>query len=173
MGNDSGHEMVCEECDPEQQEDSLVLVPVTLDNYQQCVDLCVAPEQERFVGTVAEAIADAHFNPHWRMSAIVLRRRIKETADVIVGFMAYHRDPQRNLVIRLRRFLVDCHYQGRGYGGRALALWIRCLRRLEDASLVELSTQKDNAGAISVYEKKGFLFRTAIGDVLVGELSLL
>lgn len=141
------------------------LVDVTKDNYLQVVELCVSPEQERFVGTPAEAIADAHFHPSYQILAI--RER---TSRAIVGFLMF--ECQNDAI--LHRFLIDCKHQGRGYGKSALHQFMELLRWFyPDRNFsVSLKTKATNVDAIRVYEKTGFVLSADPNDetVVVGTL---
>lgn len=122
---------------------------VTLANYRFVVELCVAPEQERWVGTTAEAMVDAHYH-FWRMLAVYAGERA-------VGLVVYDTEGRfegRKAV--LHRFLIDCKEQGKGYGRAALELWKRRLlggdhppRRFEAV------VWADNEVAFALYRKVG------------------
>lgn len=133
------------------QSSAVDLIAVTKDNYQQVVELCVAPEQERFVGTTAEAIADAYFHPSYKMLAVMERASL-----AIVGFMMF----EHNTNVLLHRFLIDCKHQGRGYGKAALQRFIKMVRQFypEQEITIALKTKAANVDAIRVYEKAGFVF---------------
>jgi len=135
----------------------VVLVPVTRDNYKRVIELCVAPDQEMFVGTTAEAIATAHFNPNYIMQAIV---RISDA--VFVGFLMYDPESPATIpphAIRLERFLVDCKYQGRGYGRAALFMLKNQLKNdYPHQTQLQLVTLGHNQKGITFYEKSGFVF---------------
>lgn len=141
------------------------LVSVTVDNYTEVIKLCVSPKQEKFVGTTAEAIADAHFHPSYVMFAV-------QANGIIVGFLMY--DPALEKVM-LRRFLIDCKHQKKGYGRAALELWKQHAREQYPLSFVlQLHTKTENSDAISLYEKAGFAFEPLPGypDVMKGILFL-
>lgn len=136
----------------------VTLIDVTEHNYKTVVELCVSPEQERWVGTTAEAIADAHFHPTYVMQAVVSRNE----GNKIVGLLMYERFgswQSHDQRITLLRFLIDCKYQQRGYGRAALERWFRDrnephggLRRDQ----VTVHVQPDNTAAIAFYRSLGF-----------------
>lgn len=133
------------------------LTEVTLDNYKEVVELCVSPEQERWVGTTAEAIADAHFHPTYVMRAVTAAE-----GGEIVGFLMYERfGSWRTGDARaiLYRFLIDCKHQGKGYGESALRRWLRLLNEphggLSPGS-VEVHVKRENVAATALYRKLGF-----------------
>ena len=133
----------------------LRLIPVTIDNYINVIKLCVAPEQEQFVGTPAEAMADKLFHPQFIMCAIE-----HVESNKLIGFLMYDpASPKTNPVnnVALERFLLDCHFQGKGFGVKSLRLFVEHIRRAyPNTDMIELRTNTDNYAAIAVYRKVGF-----------------
>ncbi len=138
----------------------ITLLDVTPENYEAVMSLCVAPEQERYVGTVAEAMAHAHFRQRELHTVYHLAEKRH------IGFLAYEdRPPMTNgdMPYMLHTFLIDCHYQRRGYGTTALMLFMAALRQLEPKAATRLSVvvSADNDAAIAFYKKLGFVFEQA------------
>lgn len=135
----------------------VALVDITLDNYLDVVELCVSPEQEKFVGTVAESIADAHFHRTYSMRAIA-----RKSDETLVGFLMYeHRERDRYLLLRL---LVDCHHQGKGYGTAAVREWLKQIAPAHGEhsyTIVEVPVHVENEAALAFYRRLGFSFATA------------
>lgn len=139
-------------------------VPITLldvvpDNYERVMSLCVAPEQERHVGTVAEAMAHAYFhNPHYEMYCVHHIADAKPIGFVMLEEIKSFGDVR--LVYKIHTFLIDCHYQRRGYGTMAIVLLMGALRQLtplRDIAVV-LRVNQDNTKTIEFYKKNGFVF---------------
>lgn len=90
--------------------------------------LSVLPEQEQFVGTVREALADAQAYPHanpWT--------RAIYAEDVPVGFamISWNVVPDPPSIIGpwfLWKLLLDSRYQGKGYGRTAVNLIAEIVR---------------------------------------------
>lgn len=121
------------------------LIPLTKDNYISVVELCVTPEQEKFVGTVAEAIADAYFRP-CEMRALTIDNKP-------VGFMMWDESKKAEGIIVLVRLLIDCHHQRKGYARDALTQWISMHKHV----YLKLSTLSTNHNAIALYSSLGFV----------------
>lgn len=134
--------------------DDVEFVPLDKKNYTRAIELVVAPEQDEFVGTVAEGIADAHFNPTYVCWAI-------QFGAAFVGFVMFDptsekTDPIGNIAIH--KFLLDCHFQRRGLGSLSLTAFIeKCRRDYPNASIIELRTNENNISAVKLYEKSGFV----------------
>jgi GNAT superfamily N-acetyltransferase len=89
---------------------------LTEENRQDVLALRVAPSQERFVGTVAEALEDAEAFPEARPWY-----RAVYAGDEPVGFvmLSWDCEPQPPEIIGpwfLWKLLIDERHQGRGYG---------------------------------------------------------
>ena len=133
------------------------LVQVTRENVDRVLSLCVAPDQERFVGTPAEAIAKFHFDPDATALAICDYGTRK-----IVGLLVYCIRPGKRDV-ELCRFLVDCKEQRRGYGGAALQVLISLLHVAmfvpgDGGATAHVYTHVANVDAHRLYRRAGFVF---------------
>lgn len=135
---------------------------VTVANFRDVLDLCVTEQQESFVGTTAEAIAHAHFYP------VETPRVICNDDGVHVGFAMYRLDGS---IFHLSRFLIDCGYQRRGYGGRALDALI-ALARTQQCTAVELAVHCEADAAIALYRSRGFDLVEMASNHLRGVLAL-
>jgi GNAT superfamily N-acetyltransferase len=95
---------------------AVTLGEITDSNRDAVLSLRVAPEQERFVGSVRGALADAAEYPHARPWY-----RVVLAAEKPVGFvmLSWNVEPQPPEIIGpwfLWKLLIDERYQGRGYG---------------------------------------------------------
>lgn len=136
---------------------SVHLKQVTRENFDAVISLCVSPDQERFVGTAAEAIAKLYIEPDASGLAICDGKTGK-----VVGLLVYCVRPSKRDV-ELCRFLVDCKEQRRGYGNAALKALIKLLRTIMslcgdgDAAL-HVYTNLVNTAAQRLYSRVGFEF---------------
>jgi len=120
------------------------LVGVGRHNYLDVVALCVSPEEERFVGTAAEAIADLHYLPGLELWGVQAEGRL-------VGLVLVEECPVSRVTL-IRRLLIDCHHQRRGYASAAIQIIAKA------ASIVLVCVHQDAAGAIALYNKLGFSY---------------
>jgi diamine N-acetyltransferase len=138
----------------------VTLREITRETVRSICNLKVAPEQERFVATVAISIAEAHFEPeHAWFRAIY-------AGATPVGFLQLWDDPVEPDYY-LWRFLIDHRYQGRGYGRRALALLVDHVRTRPNARVLRLSYEPGEGSPADFYHKLGFV---DTGEVMDGEL---
>jgi diamine N-acetyltransferase len=145
------------------------LVEVADANRDAVLALRVAPEQQRFVGSVAGALEDAveyaHANPWYR--AVYAE-------DEPVGFVmvSWNVEPDPPEIIGpwfLWKLLIDERHQGRGYG-RAVVGQIADLVRAEGATELLTSYVEGVDGPAGFYERLGFVStgdRDVNGEVIV------
>jgi diamine N-acetyltransferase len=145
------------------------LVEVAERNREAVLALRVAPEQERFVGSVRGALEDAagypHANPWYR--AVY-------AGDEPVGFVmvSWNVEPQPPEIIGpwfLWKLLIDERHQGRGYGSEAVRQ-IPELVRVEGATELLTSYVEGPGGPAGFYDRLGFVptgERDANGEVIV------
>lgn len=70
----------------------------------------------------------------------------------------------------LDRFMIDKHYQGKGYGKQAMRLIMKKLLEDYHTNEIHLSVHDDNFSAISLYEKLEFTFTDQVDPM--GELVM-
>ena len=149
---------------------TISLRDVTKENWQECVRLQLAPEQEHFVSSNAYSLAESKFMPTFVPQAIY--RRDEATADeAMVGFVMYGYYPdgeapwgQRHWVFRL---MIDRAHQGRGYGTAALRAVLARLAADPACPTVLIGYETDNPIARKLYHGLGF---REIGTAPWGEL---
>jgi diamine N-acetyltransferase len=148
----------------------LRLVEVTLDNYRDVMALETTPQQVRFFGDNAEALADCVFVEGFTPRAAQL-------GDDVVGLVVwgpYHpderyRDPPEPNVYQLDHVMLDVNYQGRGLGRKLIELAIQELSFIGDCNRIVLAVDPSNAKAIELYRRAGFkeCGRDAENDLLM------
>ena len=123
--------------------------------------LGVPPEQERFVGSVRDALADAAAYPH----AMPWYRAVY-AGDEPVGFvmLSWNVPPAPPEIIGpwfLWKIVIDRRHQGRGYGAATVRL-VADLVRAEGATELLTSYVAEEGGPAGFYERLGF---TPTGDL--------
>jgi diamine N-acetyltransferase len=136
---------------------AVTLREITDDNRDAVLALSVAPEQERFVGSVQEALADAAAHPEanpWY--------RAVYSGGTPVGFamLSWNVVPQPPDVIGpwfLWKLLVDRGHQGLGYGAEVVRQ-VAAIARAEGATeLLTSYVPGGDGGPPGFYERLGFV----------------
>jgi diamine N-acetyltransferase len=136
-------------------------VAVTLDeitdqNRAAVLALRVAPEQERFVGSVRDALADAAAYPHakpWYRAVAV------DGEPVGFVMLSWDVEPQPPEIIGpwfLWKLLIDQRHQDRGYGSQAVRQ-IAALVRAQGAAELLTSYVPQGGGPAGFYAQLGFV----------------
>jgi diamine N-acetyltransferase len=136
------------------------LRPIDESNYRDVLQLSVAPDQERFVASNLQSLADAYV---WRDAA---EPHAVYADDELVGFVllypltdgppAYPLPADATLrgyiIVRL---MIDARFQGRGYGRQALDAIVEIVRK-RGLPTIRLSVLPDNDQASEFYRRNGF-----------------
>ena len=149
---------------------AIELRDVTKENWQECVRLKLAPEQEHFVASNACSLAESKFMPTFMPQAIYHRDEATGAATM-VGFVMYGFYPdgepplgQRHWIFRL---MIDREYQGRGYGTAAMREVLRRLEADPACPDVLIGYETDNVVAQKLYRDLDF---AEIGPAPWGEM---
>lgn len=145
------------------------VAPVDARLHQALLDLRVLPVQRRWIGAIANLLADVALCQGSEPMAIlrddipVGYYRIEPSARSVAG-----RDfelPTRGLC----SFFIDADWQGRGIGALALdALIADLAQRHQQARRLVLSVDADNPVAMRLYRRAGF---ADIGELYHGDRS--
>jgi len=125
----------------------VTLREITHETVRRICRLEVAPEQTRYVASVAVSIAEAHYSPEAWYRAIY-------RGEEPVGFVMLSLKPEMPEYF-LWRFLVDTRHQRGGTGSAALRLVIEHVRSLGAKELF-LSYVPGDGSPQAFYEKHGF-----------------
>lgn len=120
---------------------------INQDNFYECMRLSVRKDQP-FVASNAFSVAESKIFPFWITKAIY-------ADEQMVGFLMYVCDYEEK-ELYLCRFMIDAQYQDKGYGKGALDLLKQLALEDQGIETMKLSTAKDNANGIRIYEKFGF-----------------
>jgi GNAT superfamily N-acetyltransferase len=135
---------------------AVVLREITDVNRDAVLALRVAPEQERFVGSVAEALADAAEYPHARPW---YRAVFADGTPVGFVMVSWNVEPQPPEIIGpwfLWKLLIDEQYQGRGYG-RDVVRQVAELVQAQGATELLTSYVPQAGGPAGFYQRLGFV----------------
>ncbi len=123
--------------------------PVTRDNIDELIGLSVREDQQSFVSTVADSLAQAYV-----YSEDAYPFGIYEN-DTLVGFimMGYY---ELKSYYTLWKFLIDQKYQNKGYGRKALELGIAYVKDRFNPPDIYTGVAPGNMVAKKLYKSVGF-----------------
>ena len=132
---------------------------ITEDNFDEVIELRVSEDQEGFVSSVVYSLAQA-----WVYKETAFPFAIYAD-EVPVGFVMLGYYKSRNQYT-LWKFLIDKHYQNRGYGKEALRLAIKYLVETFGVSEIYTGVALGNAVAKKLYNSIGFVETGVIEDYM-------
>lgn len=125
------------------------LVELNNQNWFDCCQLEVSPEQEKYIVSNAVSIAQSKFEPTLKPYAIYFEEKI-------VGFMMYNSVQEELDGYWIYRIMVDNKFQGKGIGKAATILMISEIAKLPNAKKIVVGYHPDNLGAHHLYSSLGF-----------------
>ncbi|MDC0710365.1 GNAT family protein [Stigmatella sp. ncwal1] len=120
--------------------------------------LSVHPEQQAFVGSVLESLADVAACPGSEALALLLAGQVVGYVRIDARATALGDHPLAEGAVALRSFLIDASRQGQGLGTRALhAIQRYVAARHPGRHRILLSVNVRNAGAVRAYLRAGYV----------------
>ena len=134
----------------------VTLRQITDDNIQSVLAMRTTPEQERFVSSVAQSLAEAaecpEANPWFRAVFVDLR----PVGFVMLGWDVEPEPPELVGPWFLWKLLIDHRHQGRGYGKAVVQEVVRLIRA-EGATELLTSYAPGEGGPDGFYARLGFI----------------
>ncbi|WJM09804.1 GNAT family N-acetyltransferase [Paenibacillus sp. PK1-4R] len=145
---------------------------ITWDNFIECIELKVTPDQQRFISSNQHALAEAYVASD-EGQIIITFAVYKE--DNMIGFISmYYDDGDGNFDYSsygIFKMMIDQRYQGKGYGKEMVVKAIEYARTFPrgKAKVVELTYNPENVVAKKIYDSLGFI---QTGEILAcGEVQ--
>ena len=135
---------------------AVTLGEITDRNREAVLALRVAPGQERFVGSVRNALAQAGRYPHANPWYRVVRAGGEPVGFVMVSWDVEPQPPEIIGPWFLWKLLIDQRHQGRGYGAEVVR-HVTGLVRAEGATELLTSYVPEDGGPAGFYERLGFV----------------
>lgn len=128
------------------------LIDIDESNWLAAAKLCVAPEQRGFVADAIGILARGYVyrDCHARVWGIAHRH-------TLVGLALVRELDEEPACYDLQQLLIDARYQSCGYGSQALCLILERLREERAYDCVEVCVKKEDAAALHIYKKAGFV----------------
>ncbi|HEM3182280.1 TPA: GNAT family N-acetyltransferase [Streptococcus suis] len=139
---------------------------VNKDNFDQVLDLEVAPKDQRRVASVEYSLAQAWL---YREEGHLLPYAVK-SGQKIVGFVLLSIQEDKSYYVW--RLLIDRHYQNRGFGKEVIRQVLRRARDDQQCHKVTVNYVIGNHKMRYILEKLGFQFIGLEGQEMKMELSI-
>lgn len=131
------------------------------ENWPDFAGLSVDESQKTFLASNIGIIARGYVYRNFRAKVIGI------VADGTPVGLAMVRDiDDEPACYELQQFMIDQNFQGQGYGFRALELILAALKEEQKYDCVEVCVKREDAQAIHVYEKAGFVDSGYIDDTV-------
>ena len=144
------------------------LTDVTEGNWDAVASLSVKDSQRNYLAPAIGIIARGYVYRNCNARVFVIKND-----DTIVGVALVREFDEEPLGYDLQQFMIDQQYQGKGYGSDALALILDELRKEGHYDHVEVCVKKDDAAAIHLYEKHGFVDSGYIDEDVPDSMNLI
>ena len=139
-----------------------ILLKLTEVNEQNWLDirkLSVSDSQASFLDSAVGILARGYVYRNNRARVIGIA-----ADETIVGIALVKDLDEEPACYDLQQFMIDRRYQGKGFGTEALRLILSELEKERKYDCVEVCVKKDDAAALRVYEKAGFVDTGYIDD---------
>lgn len=146
----------------------LRLTDVTEDNWMDVAALSVKDSQRHFLAPAIGILARRYVYRNCNARVCVI-----ENDGTVVGVALVREFTDEPIGYDLQQFMIDRRYQGRGYGSGALKLILDELRREGRFDRVEVCVKKEDAAAIRLYEKHGFVDSGYVDEAAPDSLNLI
>jgi diamine N-acetyltransferase len=144
---------------------TVILKPITTENWQVCIDLRVKEEQANFLPSNLYSIAEAQFYPQAVPLAIYCEQ------DQMVGFVLHGVDVESGKW-KIFRLMIDRAHQGKGYGRAAMEQVIEQLSAQPGCDEILIAYQTANDAARRLYASLGFVEEDASDGKVIARLDL-
>ncbi|WP_088040743.1 GNAT family N-acetyltransferase [Bacillus sp. EAC] len=134
---------------------TIILKPVTRENWEEAMDLQVNESQKNFVPSVSVSLAKVYIKPDGE-NVEYLPFAIYDDQKM-VGFMMHAYEENTTYSYWINGFIIDQKYQGNGYGKSALKEMINWITsQFSQCEEIRLTVNKENKYASNIYQKLGF-----------------
>lgn len=137
------------------------LIELSEENWMDFAGLSVDESQKTFLANNIGIIARGYVYRNSRAKVIGI-----VSDGTSVGLAMVRDIDDEPACYELQQFMIDKNFQGQGYGFRALELILAALKAEQKYACVEVCVKREDAQAIHVYEKAGFVDSGYIDDTV-------
>ena len=135
---------------------SILLQPITRDNWRATLALTVHPDQQRFIADHAPIAAIMLAKAYIRPDGLVWAPYAIYADAEIVGLIALAYAPGSQEQYWIYHFFIDRAYQGKGYGKAAFQAFIQLILELHPhCKQINLAVHPENSRAQQLYASLG------------------
>ena len=144
------------------------LTEVTEENWLDVASLSVKDSQKEYLAPAIGILARGYVYRNCDPKIYVI-----ENDEDIAGVALVREFTDEPFGYDLQQFMIDQHYQGKGYGSAALRLILDELRKEGHYDHVEVCVKKADKEAIHLYEKCGFVDSGYVDEDLPDSVNLI
>ena len=143
------------------------LIEVNEDNWIHALNIQVHEDQKKYVASSSGILARAYAFRESRARALLI-----ESEKNFVGLMMIRDLDEEPKCYELQQLMIDRNHQRKGHGYQAIRMILTQLKEERKYSRVDVCVDKEDKGAISLYEKIGFIDTGYIADDVPNSLNL-
>ena len=144
------------------------LTDITEDNWFEVASLTVKDSQKEFLAPAIGILARGYVYRDCNARVFAI-----ENDGTIVGVALTREFTDEPLGYDLQQFMIDQRFQRKGYGSAALGLILDELRKEAHFDHVEVCVKKEDAAAIHLYQKYGFVDSGYVDEDLLDSVNLI
>ena len=144
------------------------LTDITEDNWFEVASLTVKDSQKEFLAPAIGILARGYVYRDCNARVFAI-----ENDGTIVGVALTREFTDEPLGYDLQQFMIDQRFQRKGYGSAALGLILDELRKEAHFDHVEVCVKKEDAAAIHLYQKYGFVDSGYVDEDLPDSVNLI
>ena len=130
--------------------DNVKIVELNAENWYDCCNLELTPNQKEYMEPNAISIAQSKFEQTLKPYAIYV-------GEKVVGFLMYNSVQEELDGYWIYRIMVEKDFQGKGIGKAATKLMILEMAKLPNAKKIIVGYHPENLGAHHLYASLGFI----------------
>ncbi len=135
----------------------LSLREVTQENWREALRLAVLSEQQRFIADYVPIASIALAKAYIRPGGLVWVPFAFYVNSTMIGFTELAYDPGSEENYWIFHFFIDHHYQGQGYGKKAIAVLLQFIKdQHAQCRSIQLTVHPENERARHLYTSAGF-----------------
>ena len=145
----------------------LKLIEVNEENWLEFRKLSVHETQKGFLDSPLGILARGYVYRHDRARVVGIAKD-----DTVIGVALVRDLDDEPACYDLQQFMIDARFQGKGCGTAALRMLLAELEKERKYDCVEVCVKKNDAAALRVYEKVGFVETSVVDEDGIHEVNM-